>query len=483
MHDDIIAMQQRQSFAQEQRLRMNPQLYQSIKLMELPIADLREKIEQELERNPALEVIADKSTVPLDEAETRRVDRYEYFETTSDPGRRGEQASEEHRRFIEGALARPETLQQHLLWQLQLEPVDDELKLIAETLIQNLNDDGFHKEEPQTLFPQPQPRLAKAMELVRGLEPAGCCTNDYRESLKVQIGMTATSVIKTEVAATEAVSSFESEQAQEKIDKILDNLELLEREKFSAIKKKTGISEDEIKSLYNTMKKLSPFPGRAFAPADIRYVIPDIKVVKDKDEFSIILNDEIFPVLGVNKFFEKIGKSAGEAEAKNFAKENIREARLFIDHLKRRNKTLIRVANAILQFQRAFFIYGPKSLAPLTLGDIAKELDIHETTVSRIANGKYMQTEWGIFEIRYFFTNSISGTGSSGSKYSKESVKEVIREIITVENRLLSDQDISALLSKKGIALARRTVAKYRKELDMGSSYTRKVRKNPGGSE
>ncbi|MDR1574647.1 MAG: RNA polymerase sigma-54 factor, partial [Treponema sp.] len=127
-----------------------------------------------------------------------------------------------------------------------------------------------------------------------------------------------------------------------------------------------------------------------------------------------------------------------------------------------------------VEFQRPFFVNGPKYLAPLTLADIAKELGVHETTVSRIANGKYMQTEWGIFEIRFFFSNSISGTGSGGSPYSKEGVKAVIQEIITAENRRISDRDIADLLAQRGISLARRTVAKYRKELNMGFSYTRR---------
>jgi RNA polymerase sigma-54 factor len=458
---------QRQSLVQQFGLKMNPQLLQSIKLMELPIVDLRERIEQELERNPALEILEDNSTVPLDEAETYRKEEYEYFETSSDPGGRGEQAAEEHRRFIEGALARPETLQEHLLRQLYLEPVDEELRLIAETLIQNLDDDGFHKEKPETLFPAPQPRLTEAMELVRGLEPAGTCTGDYRESLKAQI----------------ALLPDAPDFTQDEIEKALDNLELMEREKYSVLAKKTGMSEEDARLFCECIKKLSPFPGRAFAPADVRYVVPDIKVVRDGEELVIKLNDEAFPVLGISRSFEKLKESPDKA-ARDFARENIREARLFINHLSQRNKTLIRVAAAILEFQRSFFINGPKYLAPLTLGDIAKELDVHETTVSRTANGKYMQTEWGIFEIRYFFTNSISGTGSGGSKFSKGSVKEIIREIIDSENRLLSDQEISALLSQKGIALARRTVAKYRKELDMGSSYTRRIREtNSGGSK
>ena len=163
----------------------------------------------------------------------------------------------------------------------------------------------------------------------------------------------------------------------------------------------------------------------------------------------------------------------GEKPVRDFVRENIKEARWFIRSINQRNHTLLKVMRAIVEFQRTFFAKGPKYLAPLTLKDIAQEIGVHETTVSRIANGKYVQTEWGIFEIRYFFTNSISGAGSSGSRYSKEAVKEIIREIIQSEEGSLSDQDIADLLSRRGIPLARRTVAKYRKELDLGSSYTR----------
>ncbi|MDR2543609.1 MAG: RNA polymerase factor sigma-54 [Treponema sp.] len=459
---------QRLSFAQEQRLKMNPQLLQSIKLMELPLMDLRERIVQELENNPALEIIEDKSTVQLGEMETQEVgasteDDSEYYDATSYSGQ-AKQMSDEHRRFIEGVLTRPETLQEHLLRQLQLEPLDDELRLIAEVLIQNLDDDGFHKEKPETLFTEPQSRLTEAIELVRGLEPVGTCTSDFRESLMVQIANEKTPVeaasLKTPLLAA-----------------VLENLELVDREKYAALAKKIGVDEKEARFICIFLKKHSPFPGRAFysASSETRFVIPDIRVVRDNDEFFINLNDDAFPVLDTNSFFEKMCNTK-DITARDFAREKVREARLFINHLSQRNKTLIRVANAVLEFQRSFFINGPKYLAPLTLGDIARELEIHETTVSRTANGKYMQTEWGIYEIRHFFTNSISGTGSGGSQFSKKSVKEIIKEIITSENRLLSDQEISALLHQKGIALARRTVAKYRKELDMGSSYTRRRR-------
>jgi RNA polymerase sigma-54 factor len=464
---------QRPSFIQEQRLKMSPQLYQSIKLMELPIADLREKIEEELERNPALELVEDHSTVSLDEAVIPRKEEDDYFEATSDSGfmhKSGDEAADERRRFIEGALSRPETLQEHLIWQLQLEPIDEELRAVCETLIRNLDADGFNKEPVDLLFkgasvPQPIPpaRLTEAVELVRSLEPRGTCTADYRESLRVQIALTP--------------------DAPDGIEEILDHLELLERGKIAETAKKLNRTEEEVCLFFERIRELSPFPGRQFASGDTRYVIPDVQVIRKEGEFVIILNDEEIPVLGINPFFMKLASPAspgnrealqtGEKPARDFVRENIKEARWFIQSVNNRNHTLLRVSRAVVEFQRAFFANGPKYLAPLTLRDIAQELDVHETTVSRTANGKYMQTEWGIFEIRHFFTNSISGAGSGGSKYSKEGVKEVIREIISGEEQNLSDQKIVELLAKRGILLARRTVAKYRGELDLGSSYAR----------
>jgi RNA polymerase sigma-54 factor len=447
---------QRPVFVQEQRLRMNPQLYQSIKLMELPIIDLREKIAEEIERNPALEVLKDLSVISLDAAYPVRKEEDDYFETASDPGRRrGDEAALERRKFIEGALSRPETLQEHLLWQFRLQPIGDTLRRIGELLIQNLDEDGFHKEPVELLLKQDrQEDIRKAMDLIRSLDPQGTCTADYRESLRVQIGLLP--------------------DAPAGMEEILPFLEQLERGKTAEVARKLGRTEEEIRLCFEGVKTLSPFPGRYFASGDTRYVVPDVQVVKREGEFVIILNDEEIPVLGINPFFMKISDEKEEDKSvRNFVRENIKEARWFIQSINQRNHTLLRVSRAIVEFQRSFFANGPKYLAPLTLRDIAGELGVHETTVSRAANGKYMQTEWGIFELRHFFTNSISGTGSGGSRYSKEGVKEIIREMLSREAQHLSDQEIAGLLADRGIPLARRTVAKYRKEMDLGSSYTR----------
>jgi RNA polymerase sigma-54 factor len=380
----------------------------------------------------------------------------------------GNAASDSHHQFIEGVLTRPDTLQQHLLWQLQLEPADAGLRAVAAVLIQNLDDDGFHKEPPETLFKQseafpeiPPPRLAEAMRLVQSLDPAGCCTANYRESLKVQAAM-----------LSDAPAYLES---------ALDHLDLLEKGKFAEAAKKMHCSKDEARACLELVKKLSPFPGRLFTATEVRFVVPDIQIVRDGGGFMIILNDEVIPVLGINPFFRQLDPEikrgrlddSVDRPARKFARENIREAKIFISSLAMRKHNLKMVTRAILAFQRAFFDKGPQYLVPLSQVDISRELGIHETTISRLVNGKYMQTEWGIFELRYFFTNSISGIGSGGSRFSKGGVKAIIQELIGAENEHISDQEISALLAQRGISLARRTVAKYRKELDLGSSYTR----------
>ena len=477
------------SLAQKQQLglKMNPQLFQSLKLMELPLVDLREKIEEELEKNPALEIIADRSTVSLDDSRPKQKEFEQYFETSSDSGfinRAGTAASDEHHRFIEGTLSRPETLQQHLLWQLQLEPINDELRTIASVLIQNLDDDGFHKEPPESLFgknnseegeqlkpenflPEVHPeKLAEAIRIVQALEPAGCCTGNYRESLIVQIS-------QLRAGSPEILPNC--------LESSLDHFELFKKGKITEAAKKMNCSEEDALFCLELMKKLSPFPGRSFTAAEVRFVIPDLQVARDGNDFVILINNEVIPVLGISPFFKKLQpekgkknkKDAANKPAREFAKTNIREAKVFINSIAMRNQTLKSVSRAIVEFQRGFFAKGPQHLVPLTLGDIAEELDIHETTVSRTANGKYMQTEWGIFELRYFFTNSISGTGSNGSNFSKEGVKAIIHELISADKQNVSDSEISEMLEQRGISIARRTVAKYRKELDLGSSYTR----------
>ncbi len=441
---------------------MNPQLYQSIQLMAMPIQELKTTIREELEKNPALEVIEEKTDESLDSAE-RQTEDFDIFENSSDPGysrRLDEEASDSKRRFIEGALSRPESLHDHLIWQLRVQPIEADAFRVGELLIQNLDDNGFYIEDPETLIKgEDAKHLQPMLDLIRRLDPVGTCTKDYKESLVVQASL--------------------SPEAPEHTEEVLSEyLTLLEKSKYAEIARKMKISQDEVLEILDFIRTLEPFPGRQYSTSKSTYVIPDLQVTMKEGEFVLILNDEEIPVLGINPFFTEImknGKEHSEKSVKRFVNTNVKEARWFIRSIHQRNQTLLKIAKAIVEFQRDFFIKGPKYLVPLTLKDIADEVDVHETTVSRITTAKYIQTEWGIFELKHFFSNSISGAGSHGSRFSKEGVKEIIREIIEADDseKHLSDQNIADLLKKQGINIARRTVAKYRNELDIDSSYRR----------
>lgn len=449
---------QKPALVQRQELRMTPQLLQSIQLMTLPLQELKLRIQEELEVNPALEITEEPSSLSLEEPEVR--EEYDYFENSSDPGftrSTYERDEDTKRQFLEGALSRPESLHEHLLWQLRLQPILEEQFEVGELLIRNLDDNGFYIEDPYSLVPSDRhPLIEASIEMIRGFEPVGTCVAHFRESLLVQARRMPELPAGTEVI-------------------IQNHLDALDRGKYRDIAKTVGVEESDVEDALELIKQLTPFPGRMFSTEKPRYVIPDLSVERKEGQFVIVMNDEEIPVLGINALFSEVA-AGGERKARRFANSSVRNARWFINSIHQRNQTLLKVAQVVVEFQRDFFMRGKKHLVPLTLKDVANEIDVSEATVSRIANRKYIQTEYGLFELRHFFTNSISGSGSTGSRFSKEGVKEIIREILEQESRegkSLSDQKISDLLAQRGIKLARRTVNKYRSELDISSSYER----------
>ncbi len=531
---------QRQVLSQQQRLNLSPQLVQSIKLMALPYAELRERIIEEVERNPALEIVND----PFESAEITAQQGPETvtqgmaapaspdegpgdgFEAFVEPdefadrlgpatpldtnlyggmsldaglsmsdrsGNRGETDSDEHRDFIEGALHRDETLQERLLEQLGELTLSARVRSLAELVIQNLNPDGFHIVDPAELPGAEGDVLEAALDAVRGLDPAGCATRDWRESLLVQARL-----IKR--ARGEGNPDPALDRAIEIIDR---HFETLERGRPDALVKALSRREDVgftldldgAEEILDIVRSLDPFPGRAFGSGPVSAVIPDVIVRRAEDGYAVVINDEEIPVLGISPFFMELeseragpggaGDSVGEdaSKARDFARESVKEARWFIGTVERRNLTILKLVRAIVVFQRDFFTHGPSRLAPLRMRDVAEEIGMHEATVSRAANGKYLQCEWGVFELRHFFSNQVGsartptvdgreGSGGAGL-YSKEGVKEIIRSMIADSREALSDQKIADLLATKGIKIARRTVAKYRGELTIGSSFDR----------
>lgn len=456
---------QKPAMVQQQKLKMNPQLFQSVKLLAMPLQELKFTIQEELEKNPALELIEEQKETPLEPlGKQKPAEDYDYFENSSDPGYNqtspDDDASDAKRKFIEGTISRPESLRDHLMWQLRLYPMPKDEFEIGDLLIHNLNEDGFHIVDPPGLIKnKDSSKPNRVIQLIQSFDPLGTCTKDYRESLTVQARLLGT--------------------APDGVFEVLERyFDLLELKKYSILRKKLRLADEDLDEIIEFIKALNPFPGRQYSTESSKYVLPDLMVKIADGEFVIVLNDEEIPVLGINEFFTDVTKEKSrkkDAILVKYVTTQVRDARWFIHTIHQRNKTLLKIAKAIVEYQRDFFLKGPKHLAPLTLKDIANEVGVHETTVSRIANAKYMQTEWGIFEIKYFFSNSISGTGSSGSRFSKEGVKAVIKELLDshTSDKPLSDQKIAEMLEHSSITIARRTVAKYRKELDIDSSYNR----------
>lgn len=446
---------------QQQKLKLSPQMLQSIQLMALPIVDLKEKINEELESNPALELISDPSQLSFDEINSTGTKEYDLFENSSDPGYSAsydEEAAESKQKFLEGAVSQAESLAEHLLWQLRLQPISKDAFEIGERLIMNLDENGFHILPPEELLEEGDLEQGKQlMEMIQGFDPVGICSSGYREALLVQ-----------------ARKDPNCPPLSERI--IQDYLDQLQKTSLQELSQSIKAAPRALEEAIAYIKTLTPFPGRLFSREQPHYVVPDLSVRLEEGEFRLYLNDIDLPVLGISPFYEELksGKET-DSEARSFANGHVRQAEQFIYAIEQRKQSLLKVSKAIVEFQRDFFLKGPKYLVPLTLKNIAEVVSVHETTVSRIANAKHMQTEWGIFPIKYFFTNSISGSGTDGSRYSKVGVKEIIREIIEEDtgSKRLSDQKISDLLQKRGIKIARRTVSKYRKELKIDSSFER----------
>lgn len=452
-----------QSLVQKQVI--TQKLIQSIKLMAMPLSELRETIQEEVDKNPALEVVREAGEVDapaVSETAVRenQVTESDPFANSSDPGYqpapRGDPDSKQ--RFLEGAISREESLHDHLIDQLRVMGIPDDVADLAEKIIWNLDDDGFHLEAPELLMKTSDPEiLDDALNLVRSMDPLGCACTDWRESLLVQ-------------AAVRGDGPDDFERF------VMEALVLLEKKRSEDVRTSMKISQEDWEDYEEYIRTLMPFPGRLYSTEAPQYIIPDLEVRKDEGEYVLILNDEVLPVLRVDPEFERIREEAvGDKDAKRFISDHSREARYFINSLAQRDNTLLKTAWSIIEFQRDFFSGGPRFLKPLTLKDVAGEIGVHEATVSRITTNKYVQTDWGLFELKFFFTNSISGAGSSGSRVSKVAAKEVIKEILAEAdpNRRISDQKLSDLLARRGINLARRTVAKYRNELDLPSSYKR----------
>ncbi len=428
-------------------------MLQAIRLLALPLQELTEQIHQELEENPALELLSESGEMSLDLMEasidpSKDNDDSLHEAEYSDDSFGFNSEDNDHNAIIEQTIAVEESLQEYLMSQLGLLPLSENERRIAERVIQNLDENGFHLVPPQEVCPEcDEAALNRIVGLLQRLDPPGTCTSDFKESLIAQAIISSNTPPKT-------------------IEVLSDHFENLQSRNRAAIKRALGLDDRQLDRIIDFIKTLNPFPGRSFSRARTRYIVPDLAMWLEDGEIQVRLNDETVPKLGINRLYGELAARTTRGEAEKFARERVESARFFIDSIYRRNETLLKTAHAIAHVQKQFFIEGPKAIRPLALKEIAEKIDVHEATVSRVVNGKYVQTDWGTFELRRFFTNAVNQ--ENGETTSKESVKAEVAQIMSdleKSGEKISDRIITEILARKGITIARRTVAKYRGEL------------------
>ena len=474
-----MALELRQQLKLTQQLIMTPQLQMAIKLLQLSRLELMETVRQELEENPALEEIpeapgdeqarereekvdddAAAKEVTIEEKLSEDIDWSNYLDEYNTPGRVNfESESKEAPRF-DAFIAPKESLKDHLLWQLMMMGPNELEQKIGSIIIGNLNRDGYLDipiDEIAAIGHTEENIVEEILALMQTFDPAGVCARDLRESLLLQ----AQRLKINDTIVTEIISN---------------HLGNLEKKNYKAICRALKLNLDTIVSAVNIIKGLEPRPGRQFSDEDPQYIIPDIYVYKLDNEFVIMLNDDGMPKLRVNSFYKQSlsnGKKLS-GDAADYIHDKLRSAAWLIKSIHQRQKTIYRVMESILRFQREFFEKGITHLRPMVLRDVAHDIGMHESTISRVTTNKYAYTPQGIFELKYFFNSSIRRT--HGGDIASASVIEKIRQIIAGENprKPYSDDKISKILKEANIHIARRTVAKYREMLKVLPSNKRK---------
>ena len=472
-----MALEQKIRLQISQRLVMTPSLQQAIKLLQMSKLELAEEIQQELLENPVLEETTTESqgateTAADERAEPDRADAFEnidvesYFQDVDDgwvPRGRLDAGTEELPSF-EATLTRPVNLTEHLEWQLDMNVHDEIGKRIGRAIIGNLNSDGYLRaglDDIAEIVPEATPeQLAATLAAVQGFDPVGVAARDLVECLRIQLRHLG--------------------QAGTPADHIVErHLDLVQSRRYRELAEALDIDMGDLEAELEIIRGLDPRPGSRYSRDDNRYVVPDVYVVKIGDDYQIVLNEEGLPRLRISPYYRRMLDStsggAGGPEAREFVRNRLRSAFRLIRSLEARQRTIYKVAASIVKFQRDFLDHGIERMRPLVLRDVADDIGMHESTVSRVVNHKYMHTHRGVFELRFFFHSGIASR-YGGENVSSLSVKERIRKIVCAENpgTPLSDAEIVKILKNEGLQIARRTVAKYREELRIPSSTTRR---------
>lgn len=488
-----MAIELKQTVKMSQQLLITPQLQQAIKLLQLSRVELVETLQKEMLENPVLEENQESPEAKAKEAAENSADAStpdgqdaannsddfnweNYIEASQNSYAyepRSMVGAPDEVPNYENIVSAGTSLQDHLEWQVHMGDFTDEEKTICDAIIGNIDDNGYLQvtlEEMAGKTDYTVDQLEDSLCIIQDLEPAGVGAANLQECLMLQ------------------VKDFGAEKKHLKV--IIDeHLKLVEKRDYQGLSKKLEITAQKAREYCEVIFSLEPKPGRRFAAADTQYITPDVYIKQVGDEYVVVLNEDGMPKLQISKLYKKAimkevaqrkesntsGNTKLEDEAQNYIQDKLKSALWLIKSIHQRQKTIYKVTKSIAKFQREFLEKGVQSLKPLVLKEVADEIGVHESTVSRATSGKYVHTPQGIFELKYFFNVGLSSqTGSQD--YANEAIKQRVRQIIGAEDvkSPLSDQAIVEILKSENVSIARRTVAKYREMLGILPSSRRK---------
>ena len=467
-----------------QSLSMTPQLQQAIKMLQLSSMELEQEIQNVLESNPLLDRV-DNDAIDSQEAATETESPVESSDSLSESipeelptdsewedtydteWKVSNPDSDSASDYIEKLHANSEGLSEHLLWQIDLSNLSVIDKKIAHLIVDYINEEGLLTESPESILTALESDLLielddvmAVLRFVQHLDPIGVGAKDLGEGLWLQFDY-----------------HFPNHALKKKAQLLLNkNLDLLAKRDYKGIKREIRLNNEQLDSLVDLLKTLNPYPASSFAESNVDYVKPDVYVRKVKGEWVVSHNPETLPEICINQgYADMLSNSSIDSAASDYIKNNLQQARWFIKSLENRSSTILNVAHAIVERQMAFLQYGDEAMKPMVLKDLAEQLDLHESTISRVTTRKFLHTPRGIFEFKHFFSSHINT--EAGGECSATAIRAMIKKIITAENprKPYSDNKLTNLLNEQGINVARRTVAKYREALLIPSSHDRKA--------
>lgn len=468
-----------------QQLKMTPQLRQAIHLLQLSRLELDQEIRETLEENPLLEEVTPGTEEDLEaDADSEAVSSMEVAdasgESASDQGPEdtvdtdwdagmdpdspvmGGTGEDDELPGFEARSSAPETLADHLNWQVQMAPLSETDRAIAETLIASINDEGYQTatlaEVAETLG-VPEEDVHAVHVWVMHLDPLGVGARDLAECLDAQLDL-----------VDEETPGLGSARAI-----VRHHLEALGRQDYKALRRALQVEDADLDSAVDLIRSLNPRPGSLIGGETAPTVVPDVLVYHQGDRWQVELNTEAIPRLRINAAYAELAQTdGGDRETRKYVRDHLQQARWFIKSLASRNETLLKVATAIVERQRAFLEHGPTAMRPMVLRDIAEAVELHESTVSRVTTQKYMHTPQGVFELKYFFSSQLGTTDGEG--VSATAIRAMIERLVDEEDpaKPYSDARLAEILKEQGYEVARRTVVKYRQALGIPSSSQRK---------